>query len=246
MTQSLGNQPQRENPTPQDAARLLMQLRRRQELSHRRVDGAGISPQMALFRAWQTKRLSITHGDLLQNPRYRPACLFFLEDIYAPKDFTQRNLDIVRIHDFMLRFLPARILRTLTLAIELNTLTEILDEALLEVMVEQLGVNDSITQQQYAEGYRICDNYDERKLQIDLIVEVGHGLDRLTRVPLIGWTLHMARGPAHRGGWHEMQGFLERGFAAFKQMHGAQEFLRIVQRREMDILDRIFAGANEL
>lgn len=233
-------------PSPQDAARLLLQLRRRQEMSHRRTEGDSVAPQLALFRAWQSQRLAATHADLLQNPRYRPACLFFLEDIYAPKDFSQRNHDIVRMHDFMLRFLPARLIRTLTLAIELNTLTETLDEALLAVMVDKLGVKDSITQAQYAEGYRLCHNYDERKLQIDLIIEVGHGLDRLTRLPLVGWTLHMARGPAQRGGWQEMQGFLERGFTAFKHMHGAQEFLSLVQRREMDILDRIFAGANEL
>ena len=233
-------------PSPQDAARLLLQLRRRQEMSHRHIEGDSIAPQLALFRAWQSQRLATTHADLLQNPRYRPACLFFLEDIYAPKDFSQRNHDIVRMHDFMLRFLPARLIRTLTLAIELNTLTETLDEALLSVMVDQLGVKDSITQAHYAEGYRLCHNYDERKRQIDLIIEVGHGLDRLTRLPLVGWTLHMARGPAHRGGWQEMQGFLERGFTAFKHMHGAQEFLSLVLRREMDILDRIFAGANEL
>lgn len=233
-------------PSPQDAARLLLQLRRRQEMSHRHIEGDSIAPQLALFRAWQSQRLATTHADLLQNPRYRPACLFFLEDIYAPKDFSQRNHDIVRMHDFMLRFLPARLIRTLTLAIELNTLTETLDEALLAVIVDKLGVKDSITQAHYAEGYRLCHNYDERKRQIDLIIEVGHGLDRLTRLPLVGWTLHMARGPAHRGGWQEMQGFLERGFTAFKHMHGAQEFLSLVQRREMDILDRIFAGANEL
>lgn len=245
MTPSLGSKPHRETPSPQDAARLLAQLRRRQEMSHRRVEGAGISPQMTMFRAWQMQRLSTTHADLLHNPRYRPACLFFLDDIYAPKDFTQRNHDIVRMHDFMLRFLPARLLRTLTLAIELNTLTDMLDEALLSALMDKLGAKESITQAHYAEGYRICDNYDERKLQIDLIMEVGRGLDRLTHLPLIGWTLHVARGPAHRGGWQEMQGFLERGFTAFKHIGGAQEFLAIVQRREMAILDRIFAGANE-
>lgn len=245
MTEGPGIQSQREIPSPQDAARLLVQLRRRQALSHRRVEGQGVSPQMVIFRAWQMQRLSATHADLLQNPRYRPACLFFLEDIYAPKDFTQRNHDIVRMHDFMLRFLPARLIRTLTLAIELNALTEELDEALLQALVEDLGMTDSISHQQYAQGYRICNNYDERKLQIELIMEVGHGLERLTHLPLIGWTLHMARVPALRGGWHEMQAFLERGFSAFKHMHGAQEFLDIVQRREMSILDRIFAGADE-
>lgn len=230
-------------PTPQDAARLLLQLRRRHDLSHRRVEGRGLSPQMAMFRAWQSQRLATTHADLLASPRYGPACRFFLTDIYAPRDFTQRNHDIIRMHEFMLRFLPASLLRTLTQAIELNALTEELDEKLLAVLVTHLGVTDTITPAQYAEGYRICNNYDERRYQIELLVEVGRGLDRLTRLPLVGLTLRLARGPALRGGWHEMQSFLERGFQAFKHMNGATEFLDIIRRREMAILDRIFAGA---
>lgn len=231
-------------PTPQDAARLLVQLRRRHDLSHRRVEGRGLSPPMAMFRAWQSQRLATTHADLLASPRYGPACRFFLTDIYAPRDFTQRNHDIIRMHEFMLRFLPASLLRTLTQAIELNALTEELDEKLLAVLLT-LGVTDTITPQQYAEGYRLCNNYHERRYQIELVIEVGRGLDRLTRWPLVGLTLHLARGPALRGGWHEMQSFLERGFQAFKHMDGAAEFLDIIRRREMAILDRLFAGAED-
>ncbi|NUQ39040.1 MAG: hypothetical protein HUU23_14850 [Caldilineales bacterium] len=230
------------SPTPQDAANLLLQLRRRREMSHRPVPGQGLSSRMALFRVWQAQRLAATHADLLASARYGPACRFFLDDIYAAKDFTQRNHDIERMHRFMLRFLPAGLIRTLTLAIELNTLTEGLDAALLRALVEDLGVSDSITPQQYAQGYRVCDNYADRKLQIDLIVAVGQGLERLVRLPLVGLTLQLARGPALRGGWHEMQGFLQRGYDAFKHMGPAGQFLALIQRREMQILDQIFAG----
>ncbi len=232
-------------PTPQDAARLLFQLHRRHELSHRRVEGRGLSPQMVMFRAWQSQRLATTHADLLASPRYGPACRFFLTDIYAPKDFTQRNHDIMRMYEFMLRFLPAGLLRICAQAIELNALTEELDEKLLAVLVTRLGVTDTITPQQYAEGYRICQNYEERRYQIELLVAVGEGLDRLTRLPLVGLTLRLARGPALRGGWHELQSFLERGFQAFRHMGGATEFLTIIRRREMAILDRIFAGVDD-
>ena len=232
-----------DTPSPQDAARLLVQLRRQQDLSYRRVDGQDLPPETAMFRVWQSQRLAATHADLLRSERYASACRFFLDDIYAPKDFAQRNHDIIRVHDFMMRFLPASLLRVLTEAIELNAFTEELDRALLAALVEKFGVRDTLTAQQYAEGYRICNNYAERAYQIQLLVQVGHGLDRLTRLPIIGWTLRLARGPAHRGGWHELQGFLERGYSAFKHMGGADEFLRIVERREMLILDQIFAGA---
>ncbi|MCO6451626.1 MAG: hypothetical protein J5I90_12640 [Caldilineales bacterium] len=230
-----------DNPTPQDAARLLAQLRRREEMSHRHVAGSGLAPEMALLRTWQSQRLTTTHADLLQSERYGPACRFFLDDIYAPRDFSQRNHDAERIHDFMMRFLPASTLRTLTLAIELNNFTDDLDEQLLVAMIDQLGLTDAITAEMYAEGYRICDNYEERAAQIRMVTEIGHGLQRLVRIPLVGWTLRLARGPAHRGGWYELQGFLERGFAAFKHMGGGVNgFLRTVESREMRILDQIF------
>ena len=228
-------------PSPKQATDLLVQLRKLQEVSHLRVDGNDLPPEVTLFRAWQTQRLAATHADLLASKRYGPACRFFLDDIYGPHDFAQRDHDIVRIHNFMLRFLPASVLGPLTKAIALNSMTAELDEQLLRVLVDDLGVTDSITPEQYAEAYRICDNYGERKMQIGMIGEVGRGIARLVRIPFLGLTLRLTRGPAHRGGWHEMQGFLERGFSAFKHMGGkADIFLNTLQQREMQILDQIF------
>ena len=232
-----------DKPTPKDAAKLLYNLRRSQETGrHQVVAGAPLDPQMALLRAWQTERLSKTHADLLAHSRYGPACRFFLSDIYAPHDFAQRDHDIERMHGFMLKFIPARILHPLAVAIELNTLTKTLDMTLLEVLVDQFGLTDTLTAQMYAEGYRRCENYDLRKSQIDLIEEVGQDIDRLTHLPMVGVSLRLARVPAHRAGWYELQDFLERGFVAFKHMRGAKKFLHTVKQRETQILDRIYAG----
>ncbi|MFQ5611263.1 MAG: hypothetical protein ACE5H9_03930 [Anaerolineae bacterium] len=61
-------------------------------------------------------------------------------------------------------------------------------------------------------------------------------------MPLVGLSLRLAGGPARQAGWHELQDFLERGFAAFKRMRGADRFLRTLESRERRILERIFAG----
>jgi len=230
-----------ETLSPKDAARLVAALRQHDELSHRRVEGGGLSPEMAMLRAWQAQRLARTYADFLADARYAPACRFFLDDIYAPKDFTQRNTDIVRIHDFMMRFIPPRALKTLTLAIELNNLTEALDDKLLRVLLEDVGVTDSISEEQYAEAYRLCDNYDDRLKQIDMIVAIGRDLEKLVRHRVIGWTLRLARGPAYRAGWHELQDFLEHGFSAFRRMGKADKFLNAVRDRETLILDNIYS-----
>ena len=229
-------------PSPKDATHLLVELRKHTKSKHDARTGPGLSPQMRLLRAWQTERLAHTYRDLLENRRYGPACRFFLDDIYAPKDFTQRDHDIERMYNFMLKFIPERIIHSLTLAVELNTLTHQLDGALLDALM-QLGMTDALTADLYAAAYRRCDNYNERVKQIEYIVEIGRGLGKLARLPLIGMSLRLARGPAHQAGWFELQDFLERGLAAFKTMRGTKEFLRVVEEREMRILDNIFAAA---
>jgi hypothetical protein len=197
---------------------------------------------MTLLRSWQAERLAKTHADFLAHPRYRLAAQFFLSDIYAPRDFSQRNHDIERMHQSMLKVLPERVVHTLTVIVHLHQFTDELDELLLDTLVNQVGMTNTLTADQYTEAYRICNNYDDRAKQIAMLVEVGRGVERLVRLPFIGATLRLARGPARMAGWHELQDFLERGFAAFKHMHGAAEFLTTIQHREMLILDRIFAA----
>jgi len=226
--------------SPKDAARLVTALRKHDELSHQRVASGELPPAMALLRAWQAQRLARTYADFLADERYAPACRFFLDDIYAPKDFTQRNTDIIRIHDFMMRFIPARALKTLTLAIELNNLTETLDNKLLQALLEDVGVTDGISEAQYAEAYRLCDNYDERVQQIEMIMGIGRDLEKLVRHRIIGWTLHLVHRPAYRAGWRELQDFLEHGYDAFRRMGKADKFLNAVHDREMQILDNIY------
>ncbi len=229
-----------DQPTPQDAARLLFQLKNNLHRVHQTKTASGLSAQMAMLRTWQSKRLARTHADLLASKRYGPACRFFLADIYAPRDFSQRDHDIERMYHFMLKFLPKRLLHPLTLAIELNTLTHHLDNTLLDALINHLGITTAITAEQYAEAYRICNNYNERAQQINMVVEIGHNLGRLSRLPLISFSLRLARKPAHQAGWLELQDFLERGLDAFKQMRGTKTFLTTIEQRERQILDQIF------
>lgn len=52
------------------------------------------------------------------------------------------------------------------------------------------------------------------------------------------------RKPARGTGLAALQNFLERGFDAFGKMHGAVEFLAIVESRESAIHDAIVAGSD--
>jgi hypothetical protein len=194
------------------------------------------------MRSWQSRRLARTYEDLLAHPRYRPACRFFLEDLYGPRDFSQRDHDLRQMHDFLQSFVPDPLIRPLTQTVELHFLTQDLDARLLDVLVHRLGLTDTLTVALYAEGYRLCDNYGERVQQIDRIVQIGELLESIVRLPLIGTAMTVARGPAQRAGWVELTDFLERGYAAFKHMRGATLFLATMRQREMRILDKIYAS----
>ena len=207
--------------------------------------GKGLDPQMALLRVWQSERLTKTHADLLKSKRYGPACRFFLDEIYAPNDFSQRDNDIEYLYEVMSSVLPNFLLSLVSNTVELNNLTSILDQHLLKALVDDLGMEETITPETYTEAYRICDNYDERRRQIELLMEIGHQVDIGTRIPLVGTTLRLVRGPAHQAGWGEVHDFLEKGFSAFKKMRNAKKFLQVIDKRETAILDRIFAGETD-
>jgi hypothetical protein len=139
------------------------------------------------------------------------------------------------------RIAPDPMIRPLVLSVELHYLTEQLDERLLDVLVNQLGLADSISVPLYAEGYRLCNNYNRRVQQIELIHELGSLIDDIVRLPLSGAMLRLAKAPLERGGWHELMGFMDRGYDGFKQMHGGRQLLQTVREREKRILDRIYA-----
>ena len=213
-----------------------------QVIEREEVAGRELEPHMRLLRAWQAERLARTHADLLESPRYGAATLFFMSDVYGARDFSQRDHDITRMYETMRALMPRAMERALELVIGLNALTSRLDGLLLDVLVGELGVTDTLTTELYAEGYRRCDNYEDRVRQIDLIVTVGREIDALVHRPAIGLALRLARVPVRLAGWGELHDFFERGFAAFRRMNGADEFLRTISERERQILDRIFAG----
>jgi hypothetical protein len=212
------------------------------KVSHREaIEGSGLDPKLALLRVWQAERLVHTYTDLLDQPRYRPACLFFLEDIYAARDFSQRDHDLETMYEFMRRFVPDAVSRPAALTIKLHRMTEALDRKLLDVLVNQLDMTDSITVEQYAEAYRRCDNYRERVEQIDAIMEICEHIDGIVRNPITGPALRVARRPLRGAGYGEVVSFLERGYDSFKRMHGSHHFRKTLREREVGILDRFYA-----
>jgi hypothetical protein len=189
-------------------------------------------------KRWQTARLMRTYADLAAIPRYRAATSFFVQDLYGPKDFSGRDAALLRIVPVMVRVLPAKAVETAAISVEVEALSESLDHRLATALQDT-----SIDEEAYARAYRASATPEERQRQIALIVQAGHRLDELVGWPFVLRTLQLMRTPARLAGLSDLQDFLERGFHAFDAMHGAGEFLATIEKRETEILTRLFSGA---
>jgi hypothetical protein len=194
------------------------------------------------LRAWQSRRLRNTYADLAASPRYAPAIAFFQYYLYGGRDFSRRDDDLKRIVPAMRRMLPDGVIACVAQAVELNALSHELDQRLLSRLPR---VDGRFTVADYCRAYRRAGGFAERLRQIRLIGQVGATLDRYVHKRLVRGGLAMMRRPAHVAGLAALQDFLERGFAAFRAMNGAGEFLATIESRETTLHEAIVAGSNE-
>ncbi len=219
--------------------RLLEQLDIAADLRASRAATPWAAHGHRLLREWQAQSLAQRHADLLDSPRFGATALFFLTDIYGPEDLSRHEAGVRRVVPIMKKVLPAAGLETVADAIELNALSETLDAAMVEALGPDVEGLDPAT---YGRAYRSVGRRPDRERQIDLIAHLGRSLDHLTQQPFVGKALLVMRKPALLAGLGELQVFLERGYAAFLDMGGADEFLDIVVSRERAVLQALFAG----
>jgi hypothetical protein len=193
------------------------------------------------LKQWQSERLAATYADLAEDPRYRPAVQFFLDELYGTKDFTARDAEIERIVPTLVAMLPARALHTLCEAMRMDALSESLDADMVAAL-RQAGCLQKIDRDAYAKAYRACGRPDDREAQITLVGDIGRTLDHLTRMPLLGGILRMMKKPAELAGLGHLHKFLQTGFVAFAHMKGADHFLETILGRETELMNRLRSG----
>jgi hypothetical protein len=200
------------------------------------ADAATVTPWQAVKR-YQSQRLRSTYADLLQVPRYRAAAEFFLDDLYGERDFEQRDREALRIVPSLSRMLPESAVETLALAVELDELSEILDARVAGFV--ELPLDET----SYTRAYCRAGTRAERQRQIAMVDRIGRSLDRLARLPLLAGMLRLMRVPAEAAGMQHLHQFLTHGFDSFRAMGGAGEFLDIVKRRELALMEEMFSAA---
>lgn len=197
----------------------------------------GLAIKVDAIKRYQQRRFALSYGALLASERYGPAASFFLDELYGPQDFSQRDAQFAKVVPSMVRLFPKSVLDTVACLAGLHALSERLDTA--------MGVaspSPEVDAKAYVLAWQRCGEPDARRRQIVMTGDLGRSLDSLTRKPVLRSSLRILRGPAKTAGLGELQRLLERGFDAFGAMRGAQEFLGIVDREERRLADGLFAA----
>ncbi len=204
----------------------------------RRAAVPNLAAEVAALKAYQQKRFARTHASLLAHPRYGRAANFFLNELYGPQDFTQRDAQFSRIVPALVRLFPADTVATVESLAAVHALSERLDTAM---AIHLAGA--APTRASYLRAWQATGEPAARARQIELVMSVGEALDRHTRSFVLRASLKAMRGPARAAGMGALQTFLETGFEAFGAMRGAREFLATIQARESALVARLFDPA---
>jgi hypothetical protein len=217
------------------AEQILSSLEEVQTLRRQRQSDPALLGRVQRVKVYQQRRFARSHADLLADPRHGPAARFFLEDLYGPQDFGERDAQFARIVPALVRLFPAEIVVTVERLARLHAVTEQLDQA----MAGQLG--DAMPDAPaYVRAWQATGSGHLRQLQVDLVLGVGRELDHYTRNRWLRQTLKLMRGPARAAGLASLQTFLERGFDTFAGMRGAAQFLDLIESREQALIRRLF------
>jgi hypothetical protein len=190
------------------------------------------------LQTFQSQRLRRDHADLGAEPQYRQIAEFFFEEMYGPHDFSSRDAQARRLHQFV-HLVPGLAVRDVQDVLELIELTNQLDDAVaaeLALLQAPLDFDEII----YERAYRRCDNYGDRVRQIDLIRNSLYNVYRMTRKPLIGAVLQRTHGLAQTVGMTDIHRFLVRGYQAIQPVRDIHRFVETILLREQDRLDRIY------
>lgn len=204
----------------------------------RRADDAALTARVEAVKHYQQRRFALTYADLLTHARYAGASNFFLDELYGPSDFTQRDAQFARIVPALVRLFPSEVVGPVQSLAALHALSEQLDSQMGRVV--GAGAVDAFA---YAKAWQQCGDAPARERQIVLLEAVGHALDALTRNPLLRHSLRMMRVPARAAGMSALHTFLDSGFETFRGMHGADEFIGIIGGRERSLAATLFAVA---
>src|SRR5689334_7632417 len=115
------------HPMNDDAQTILGHLDIVAEERTRRERDADLDARVIALKTYQQRRFAKTYADLLPTTRYGPASRFFIEELYGPRDFADRDAQFARVVPALVRLFPREIIATVSALAQLHALSEQLD-----------------------------------------------------------------------------------------------------------------------
>lgn len=186
----------------------------------------------------QSNRLRRDFSDLAAIPMYEPVGEFFFNELYGPRDFSQRDNDARRLQHF-LHIMPGVHLHDVEEILDLLSITADLDDDLTRLLIAS-GAPITFDEQIYEQLYREANNYDERYRQLELIQNCLWNVFRLSRSHILGMALESSGLLARLAGFEAGHTFLLKGFRALRDVSEIDYFAVTIYNRERARLDRIY------
>ena len=216
-------------------AEILQYLAMVESLRSERLGDAKLASKVALIKRYQQRRFERTYNDLLASSRYGTATKFFLDELYGPAEFAERDAQFAKIVPRLVRMMPPDVISAVRDLARLHAVSEMLDHEMALALKD-----DKLSSDDYRFAWLKVGKRDQRDLQLQLVLDLGGALDAFTRRPWITSALRVMRGPARAAGFASLQSFLEAGMSSFRSMRGAGEFLQIVRSRESLLIAALF------
>lgn len=197
--------------------------------------------ELAQLAKWQSERLKHSHSDVYHSPIYHKGLEFLFTELYSDNDFSDRDRDLERIFPKLIKLLPNSVVETVSLLVELNMLTQMLDQELATALFNELSYQ-TINEHNYCEAYKLCNNEQKRCHQIKLTKELGQKLDKYARSQVILLSLKLSKNAAENAGLGALHSFLRTGFKAFHSMRNIDMLMNKIAERELRFLQEIMHG----
>ena len=189
------------------------------------------------FLEWQIAYSLPFYSEFEDRPETAAAVEFVVTDLIGT-GISARDADMARVVPVMVRLLPARALKALAAAMELNCRALEINLDVCRQLFENVDVTAGCSERDYCEAFRTTTSLDECVALIQLTTNLGHALKKLVRSTLLQATLRAMHYPAHAAGFGAMQDFLEKGFATFHAIDDVDGFLEQFEARMMDVFTR--------
>lgn len=186
--------------------------------------------QVKLF---QIKHIESSNQDFIKDSNAKGALNFFLDEIYGIKDLSKRDEEVERFIFTMEKLISKDTLEVIFNAVNLNLITETLDNSL------ALQLKPNFTEEDYKKAY-IQSSKEQRLEQVEIIEKLGTSLSSLVKIPFLGMLMKTMTIPAKAQNVYNLHLFLQKGLEVFKSTRNANSIIHTVATREKDYINQMF------